>query len=173
MADLDFYGVFDFLLEDDDTYKYTASEFVKIYQSMTTNGVVKGSGNEMEVTVNGLNVSVNTGSAFINGRYGEISEAKTLTVSSTGTAHIDRVILKLDVIARTISVEVKAGGAAAPELTQNDDVYEISLAQIAVPASGVSTTMVDERTFFYKPTQVMDKMNAITGGTEYVYAVYA
>lgn len=173
MANLDFYGVFDYLLEDDDTYKYTASEFVKIYQSMTTNGVVKESGNEMEVTLNGLDVSVNTGSAFVNGRYGEINSAKALTLTSTGAAHIDRVILKLDIIGRVITVEIKQGTSTPPSLTQNDNIFEISLARIAVPATGVSTVLTDEREFFYKPTQLAEMVKRILEGTDHVYAVYA
>lgn len=173
MANLDFFGVFDFQTNDDDTYKYTATEFVKLYKAMTANGVVKGEAEEMAVELNGLTASVKTGSAFVQGRYGEITTAKNLTLTTSGVARIDRIVLKVDIPNRTFSVEVKQGGAAAPTLTQNATVWEISLAKINVPASGVSTTMVDERTFFYKPTQVMDKMNAITGGTEYVYAVYA
>lgn len=173
MANLDFFGVFDFQEGDDSTYEYTSTEFVKIYRAMTANGVVKSHLNEMAVTVDGLDVSVNTGAAFLNGRYGEITTAKALAVTSTGSVHIDRVILKLDVSARTITVEVKQGAATPPTLTQNETVYEMSLAQITVPASGVSAVLADERTFFYQPSQVMDKMNNITSGSEYVYAVYA
>ena len=72
-----------------------------------------------------------------------------------------------------MTVEIKQGGATAPTLTQNENIWEVSLAEITVPASGVSTTLKDERTFFYTPTQTMDKMNAITSGSDYVYAVYA
>lgn len=173
MADLDFFGVFDYQEGDDNTYEYTSTEFVKMYRAMTANGVVKDEANEMEVSVDGLNVNIATGKAFINGRYGEITTIKNLEVVSTGSIHIDRVILKLDVTARKITVEVKQGAATPPTLTQNETTYEMSLAKITVPASGINTVLTDERTYFYKPTQVMEKMNNITNGTEYVYAVYA
>lgn len=173
MAQFDFFGVFDFKTGDDDTYKYTSTEFVKMYRAMTNNGVVKGEGNELAVSLNGLSVNVATGGIYIEGRYAEATTPKALTISTTGTAYVGRVVAKLDVVARTITLEFKQGGATAPALTQNDTVWEVSLAQINVPAGGVSTTLVDERNFFYKPSQVMEKMNAITGGTDYVYAVYA
>lgn len=173
MANLDFYGLFDYQVGDTDTYEYTATEFNEIYKSITTTGVVKGRLNEMAVSADGLDVSVDTGFVFIEGRLGKIATPKPLTLESTGTQHIDRVILKLDVPNRVITVEIKQGGAAAPTLTQTATIWEISLAAITVPASGVSTTLVDERTFYYTPTQVMQKMNAITSGTDYVYAVYA
>lgn len=173
MANLDFYGLFDYQAGDTDTYEYTATEFNEFYKSITTTGIVKDRLNEMAVSLNGLGVSVATGFCFIEGRLGKIASPKPLTLVSTGSAHKDRIVLKLDIPNRKITVDIKQGGATPPELTQNATVWEISLAQINVPASGVSTTMVDERNFFYTPTQVMNKMNAITGGTEFVYAVYA
>ena len=173
MENLDFFGVFDFQTGDNDTYKYTATEFVKLYKAMTADGVVKGEGEEMEIELNGLTATVKTGSAFVQGRYGEINTAKNLTFTSTGSVHIDRIILKLDIINRLFTVEIKQGSSVAPALTQTQAVWEIPLASVTVPASGVNATLADERNFFYKPTQVMEKMNAITGGTEFVYAVYA
>lgn len=170
---VDFFGLFDFEAGDSDTYQYSATEFNQIIKAITSDGVVKDHLDEMAVSLDGLNVTVGTGAAFIQGRLAGITSAKALTVSSTGSAHKDRVILKLDVENRVITVEVKQGTSTPPALTQTALVYEISLAQVSVPATGVETSLTDERIYFYNPTKVMDKMNAITGGTEYVYAVYA
>ncbi len=171
---LDFFGLFDYQAEDGATYEYTASEFNEILQAITSNGIMKDKDNEMVVSVNGLSVEVGTGTAFVNGRIGVIKSAKSLSLDASTTNRMDRIILKLDVLNRTLTLEVLKGtSATAPELTQNANVYEISLAKVLVPANSVETVLTDERAFTYNPTQVVEMMNAILNGTDYVYAVYA
>jgi len=125
-------------------------------------------------TVSGLSVEVGSGTAFINGRIAVIKTAKTLTLDASTTNRMDRIILRLDVQNRTLTLEVLKGtSATAPTLTQTENTYEISLAKVLVPANSVETVLTDEREYAYNPTQAMVKMNAITSGAEYVYAVYA
>ena len=87
---LDFYGLFDFTTGDGDAYQYTASEFNTIIKSITGNGVVKGQGNEMAVSANGLTITINTGIAFAEGRIGEIKNAKSLTLSAASAERVHK-----------------------------------------------------------------------------------
>ena len=166
---LDFYGLFDYTTGDGDAYQYTASEFNTIIKSITGNGVVKGQGNEMLVSANGLTITVNTGIAFAEGRIGEIKTAKSLTLSAASAARTDLIVMRVDVANRTVSIEAKTG---TTELTKTELIYEIPLASIAVSADG-TTVVADKREFIYTPQQVMNKMNAITAGEETVVARYA
>ena len=166
---LDFYGLFDYTAGDGDAYQYTASEFNTIIKSITGNGVVKGQGNEMAVSANGLTITINTGIAFAEGRIGEIKNAKSLTLSAASSARTDLIVMRVDVANRTVSIEAKADST---ELTQTELIYEIPLAAIAVSADG-TTKVTDKRDFIYTPQQVMNKMNAITAGEETVVARYA
>ena len=166
---LDFYGLFDYTAGDGDAYQYTASEFNTIIKSITGNGVVKGQGNEMAVSANGLTITINTGIAFAEGRIGEIKTAKSLTLSAASSARTDLIVMRVDVANRTVSIEAKAGST---ELTKTELIYEIPLAAIAVSADG-TTKVTDKRDFIYTPQQVMNKMNAITAGEETVVARYA
>lgn len=166
---LDFFGLFDYTSGDDDTYEYTATEFNTILKAITGNGVVKGQENEMAISANGLSVSVDTGIAFVEGRIGQIKTAKTLTLDAASTARTDTIVIRVDVVNRTVSLEVKKGSTT---LSQTEMLYEIPLAEVAIAADN-TTTLTDKRQFIYTPKQVMEKMNSITAGTETVYARYA
>lgn len=154
---LDFFGLFDYVDGDGAVYEYTASEFNTIIKNITGNGVVYGEGNQMNVTSNGLTVTVDTGVAFAEGYIGQIKSAKSITLNGAAT-----VVMRVDIPNRTVSI------VAVDALTQTDLVYDLPLADIA--ADGKVT---DRRAYIYTPSQVMEKMNNITAGNETVYARYA
>lgn len=168
--DLDFFGLFDYAEGDTDTYEYTATEFNEIYRAIVTTGVVHNYLDEMEVSINGLTVSVAAGGCFINGRYGKIEDVKQLTLDAASTQRTDTIVLRLDVLNRKLTLEIKKGSTT---LTQNENVYELALAEITIPANSVETTLVDKRSYYYSPTEAVNKLNAILAGTETVYARYA
>lgn len=171
---LDFFGLFDYADGDGATYEYTATEFNTIIKAITGNGVMVGQGNEMEVSANGLVLTVGSGIAFAEGRIGQNKSAKTLTLDAASANRADRVVMRVDVSNRTVSFEILKGtSTTAPALTQNDLIYEIPLATINLTAGSTTVSVVDERQFIYTPGQVMEKMNAITTGTETVLARYA
>lgn len=167
---LDFFGVFDYASGDSDVYEYTATEFNEIFRAITSTGVVSSYLNEMAVSVDGLTATVDTGGCFINGRYGKIAIAKQLTLDAATTARKDTIILRLDVPNRLLTLEVKKGSTS---LTQTENVYELALAEITIPANSVETTVEDKRTFYYTPTDAAKRLDKILTGTEYVYARYA
>jgi len=115
--------------------------------------------NLLEVYADGsaMEVYVKTGSAFVDGFFYSTDAELTKSISAADATNprIDRVVLKLDRAANTITVVVKTGTPAAspvaPTLTQTTSgVYEMQLAQVNV-AAGVSVinagNVVDERVF--------------------------
>ena len=138
--------------------EYNAQEFTDYFKALVTTGVMKGAGNQLEVTANGSNMvtSVNTGIAFILGRYYENDAPLTFThdTETLGLNRIDRIVIRMDqnVDARHVKAFLKKGTAstnpAPPTLTQNNTVYEISLAQVRVTGGQTfiaSNAVTDER----------------------------
>lgn len=140
---------------------YDPLSFPRVWRQMSGTGVVSGYGSSLQVIENSppaMNVKVGLGVGFVLGHYFEVyGTAEVLTI---GAAHatlgrIDRVIIRRDLAARTTALAVKAGTAAAspaaPALTQSETgIYEISLAQILVPAASssvIASRITDERTF--------------------------
>lgn len=177
MANLDFYGMFDYSTGDSDIYQYTSKEFSDLIKALTDNGV-SDRGNGFETTANGLTLTVKDGACFIEGRYGFNDENKTVTIEAETASlqRIDRLVLELSTVNRTIELKVIKGTAAAtavaPTLTQTSLTYQIPLYQIKI-TGGSTTTLTDERTIVYSPTTVNEKLDKILNGTELVYAVYA
>lgn len=123
-------------------------------------GPISGKGFELETYADssGMNVKVKTGQALVRGHYYDSTALETLTISAASSTNprIDRVVLRLDPTANSIALAVLTGTPAAsptaPALTQTDaGVYEISLAQVLVPAAAVSIiagNVTDERSIF-------------------------
>lgn len=146
--------------QDDGTFdrEYNAQEFTDYFKALVTTGIMKSSGNQLVVTANGSNMitKVDTGIAFLLGRYYENDSFKELThdTETIGNSRIDRIVVRMDLSteARYVKSFVKKGTPSAnpvpPTLTQTPNLYEISLAQVKVVGGQtfISTNAVtDER----------------------------
>lgn len=118
----------------------------------------------------GLQVKVKSGTAWIEGFYVSSSaeEIVTLATADATNPRIDRIILRLDRSANSISITrltgTPAGSPVAPTLTQNTSVWEMSLAKVTVAATDTliaAGDVTDERSFvldwmykasFFRPT---------------------
>lgn len=141
---------------ENDERLYSSADFAQFMKVFYSTGVVNG-GDSLKVlkSEDKLAVSVLPGKAVVEGRpYWLMEAAKELAVpaASTSFARIDRVILRLDlsVEARSIKVRVLQGQATAapqpPELLRNNNVYDISLARLYIPANALRVeTVTDER----------------------------
>ncbi len=95
-------------------------------------------------------LSVNLGSAFINGTcYSVIEDKLNITVSD---AHIsyntkDIVVVSLNETDRTVNILYKEGVASAnpqaPTITRNADIYELKLCEITVKSGVNRITQAD------------------------------
>ena len=138
------YRFFDAVQDENGQYdrEYNAQEFTDYFKALVTTGIMKGAGNELAVTANGSNMitTVNTGIAFLLGRYYENDSPLTLThdTETLGNSRIDRIVIRMDLSteARYVKAFIKKGVPSTnpipPALTQTSNLYEISLAQVRV-----------------------------------------
>lgn len=139
------YRFFDAVLQEDGvTYdrEYDAQEFTDYFKALVTTGIMKGAGNQLAVTANGSNMitKVDTGIAFLLGRYYENDSFKELThdTETLGNSRIDRIVIRMDLSteARYVKSFIKKGvpspNPVPPTLTQTNNIYEISLAQVKI-----------------------------------------
>lgn len=115
--------------------------YAALYAESTVSGGVVVSG--LEVTkLGGSQVSVAPGVAVVQGRVYINDVAKTLTPAVGLVKH--RIVLRLDVPARTCEAVVATGDASGfPALTQNDTTWELGIG--TVDNSAGSFTVADTR----------------------------
>lgn len=123
--------------------KYKAEDFANYFKSFITIGVSPSPGSLKVLKKSNNQIDISEGSACINGYL--YYNPGTLTKSlSVGTNRQDRVILKLDLINRTLNIYIKQGTSAkAPELQRDQSVYELSIAKLII--NGSNFTISDER----------------------------
>ena len=163
MLNFDFYGLFDYDEAGGDTYQYTSEEFSSLIQGITGNGISANYLNQFQPTANGLDITIKSGAAFVNGRWGYNSAAKTISLSPTTstTKKIDRIVIELDVASRVIGLNTLTGTATtgtptAPALSDN----QLAICSVLV-ANGSTTTLTDERVFTYSAAEVQNQINAL------------
>lgn len=141
----------------DDRRRYSSAAFAKFMRLFYSDGVVMNGDSSLMVrkSEENLLVTVDTGSAVIRG-YTYFNEDEPLTLAippaHASLARIDRVVLRLDLTlgGRSITASVLQGTPSSspvpPELTRTENVWELSLAQLRIPASAVAVqTVTDER----------------------------
>ncbi|MED4461868.1 phage tail protein [Metabacillus fastidiosus] len=150
------FGFFDPIQDENGQYdrEYNAQEFSDYFKALVTTGLMKGAGNELAVTTNGTSMvtTVNTGVAFILGRFYENDSVLSLThdTETLGNSRIDRIVIRMDLSteARHVKAFIKKGvpsvNPVAPALIQTPNFYEISLVQVKVIGGQtyISTTNV-------------------------------
>ena len=135
--------------------EYTAEEFAYYFAKFVQNGVFIKPDTRMQVVTSGnLDMSVNVlpGDAFINGYWyvNDNTENLTLSAASNVLGRIDRVVIRWDSLTRDIRLAIKQGTPNAsptpPAIIQDDDVFELCLANINIPAgtSGISSTNIQD-----------------------------
>jgi hypothetical protein len=134
---------------------YDAADIAAYFGSLVSNGVFYAISTNLQVSPgSGLAVSVAAGCAWINGYRYENTDALNmpLTTANGSNPRIDRIVVRLSQITRSIQLAVVAGTPAttpvAPALTRTSDVYELGIADVLVPAAAtsiVSNNITDTR----------------------------
>jgi hypothetical protein len=152
-----------FPFENQDT---TEAQFSRLFRELQDDGVAGDHGDTaFAVTADGsgLDVQIAPGFAFVRGHVVQSTASETLVLASANTSpRIDRVVLRLDPAANTITLAVKTGTPSstpeAPPLTLTDTGnYEVLLAEVNVPASALNisnTNIVDRRNYAGQRTGV-------------------
>jgi len=126
---------------------YDATDFATYFGDLVGNGIFRKAADSLKVIADtGMNIIVQPGSGWINGYHYRNTTPLRLTAP---TAHgvnprIDRVVMRLDHVARSINFSIKAGVPAAtpepPDLDRNADMHELSGADVLVERGAVSIT---------------------------------
>ncbi len=127
---------------------YGATDFAAYFGSLVSNGVFYATSTNLQVSPGiGLAVSIAAGSAWINGyRYENTDDLNIpLTTANGSNPRIDRVVIRLSQITRSIQLAVVTGTPSAtpvaPELTRTSDIYELGIADVLVPAAATSISV--------------------------------
>lgn len=161
----------DGLVGDSVLSPYSDDEFGDIWRILfqydrTTQGVIRGYGDEMYGTIGVNLLSFTSGAALVDGKFYEHTPATGVAIPSPAAAtRIDRVVLRKDFAAHTVRLYRIAGieGGGAPALTQVDGVtWDIPLWQVSITIAGAMTA-TDERVFVMSPLSGADNLNLIIG----------
>lgn len=134
---------FDSIDGQDERY-YTADEFAEYFRQFIRNGVFNG-GTDLQVVCSGtdMNIMIQPGYAWLEGYLYKIDTGPlvlTLDAAGPNLDRIDRVVVRLDKrlenrYVKTLTLKGQpAEVAIAPELTRDENTYEIALAQVEILA---------------------------------------
>lgn len=138
------YGFFNSLNGD---RKYNAEKLSAFFEGLISNGVFETVGNKLLVTAgDGMSVNIDTGRAFINSHYIKNTAVLNLKLPAADVQFdkIVRIVIRCDTstAVRAVFFEIKEGdpaiSPAAPELTRNETVFEMALADVLIPANSES-----------------------------------
>lgn len=147
------YSFFNAVVDETGGYDriYVAEDFARYFASFIGNGVYGKPTDGLKVTAAGdMDVTVKSGSAFINGYFYNLDAPKTFTLKLPDgeASRIDRIVIRLDLTNRLMECAVKEGALnvanpTAPELTRSATVYEIGIADIKVNKNVLSVANAD------------------------------
>ena len=150
------YGFFNSTTEDERSYD--SADMAAAFRTLASSGVAAAD-TCLQVTAEGstMRTLAGYGSAMVRGYYYQLKDdgGGVLAFEHTTEAElgrIDRIILRLDLTARTIAMVKLIGTAGsspeAPALTRDSETYEISLAQVLIQAGAseiLASDITDER----------------------------
>lgn len=135
--------------------KYNADDISNFFYKLISDGVLATPSTNLQVQAgSGMTVLVAPGYGMICAKYINATTAQSVQLEAADIAlnRIDRIVIQLDRNARQITVAAKKGtpaaNPAAPALTRTTDIWELSLARIAVAAGAAGITqaeITDER----------------------------
>jgi len=128
--------------------RYMASDWAGYFAVLVGNGVFPQPSTGLQVMESsGMTVTVGLGAAFINGYgYQNVESVLHLLLAPPDgvLSRIDRIVVRLDYLARAINVFVKSSisssNPVAPTLRRDADVWEICIADIVVGAGAPAIT---------------------------------
>jgi hypothetical protein len=123
-------------------------QFSYLFRELASHSGVAGGVGSSNFSVygdsSGMQVKVNPGFAIVRGHAVQSTAVETVTIAAASAAtRYDRVVLRLDPTANSISLAVVQGpsGGSIPALTQTDtNIYEFPLATVTVPTGAATIT---------------------------------
>jgi len=135
-----------------DVREYPASDFAEYFDKFLTDGIyTENSLMGLNITITGLVATVGEGFAFVKGYLykNDADITFNLTNADAILSRIDRLVLKLDTVNRSMNVVKKEGALGsnptAPPLIDDGAVKELPLVRIRVNANASTGIITDER----------------------------
>jgi hypothetical protein len=129
---------------------YDATDFAAYFGDLVSNGVfVRNADNLRVVPANGMQVLVQPGTAWINGyHYANTTPFDLIITTADGVnPRIDRIILRWSNVGRSINLAILIGTPAPtpspPNLTRNNDIWELGIGTVFVPRGALSIETVN------------------------------
>jgi hypothetical protein len=131
-----------------DDRPYNAEQMTLYFEGLISNGIYETIGDKFQVTASeGMTVNVGTGRAMIKSHWIKNDSSLSLSIDAASTQYnrMDAIVLRYDASAREIGIVVKKGTETsgmpnAPDITRNNDVYELWLATIRVMKNTTTIT---------------------------------
>ncbi len=131
-------------IDGEDERFYTADEFAEYFRQFIRNGIFTGRENlKVETYEKDMKISIKPGYAWIEGYLYKIEGEDLIlehSIADPSLNRIDRVVIRLDKTLENRYVKafilegIPAETPKVPELTRNDNIYELSLAQVEIIA---------------------------------------
>lgn len=152
------YGFFDAIVNNGTPDRvYCSDDVNNIFKGMLSDGVFRMYENALNVAVaDGLSINIETGKALVKGHWYINTTVLNLPIT---TAHatlprISSIVLRYSRLDRVVKIATVDGipsvAPLAPDLTQNNDIYELRLYDVYIEAgaTGLSNTNItDSRTY--------------------------
>jgi len=127
--------------------RYRAEDFANYFSNIVGTGIFADTTDNLQVSQNtGMQLIIKSGRAILKGYSLTSTSNISITVPDAHSSlnRIDRVVVRLDLAVRDISIVLIPGVPAAtpspPQLTRNTSVYELCLATISVSAGTTAIT---------------------------------
>ena len=125
-----------------DSKAHDAREFTDYFARFVSDGVFAEPATALQVSVEGMTAKVKAGAGFVRGVMIANDSDLTLTIDTTASARIDRVVMGVDQSAPSAGIYVLKGTdgtTTAPELANTTSKRELCLAEIMVMPQGISS----------------------------------
>lgn len=129
--------------------EYGSADIREVVYKIVGNGLFMDTDTSLQVVADsGLTVKVQPGNCFINGAFGAVDTAESLTFDASASGRYDIVVARFDLSLSYRSIRLAVikgtdGSATAPTPTKTASVYDLQLAKVNVRAGATSILQSD------------------------------
>lgn len=135
--------------------EYGSADIREVVHKIVGNGIFMDTDTSLQVAVDsGLQLAIQPGNCFINGAFGAVDAAESLTFDASASGRYDIVVARFDLSLsyrsiRLVVVKGTEGSSSAPTPTKTASIYDLQLAKVNIRSGATSilqTDITDTRT---------------------------